>query len=456
MSKFVSVVELNKIPVVGLVVESSATAPSSPVSGQLWNDTSVSPNKVRWYRASDLTWVAADGTSIPNAYITDAMIAAANKDGTAGVASLRTLGTGAQQAVAGTDARLSDARPPNGSAGGSFLNGSYPSPGMVPGSITGTEIAAAIKDAVAGTASLRTLGSAATSALAGNTPLNSIAAPTANVDLNNLKIINLATPTNSNDAARLIDIQVGSVAGIDNKPSARVGSTANLTLSGLSAIDTITPVAGDRILVKNQTTASQNGIYVAAAAAWARSSDTITPNTFLFVEEGAINQDTQWMVTNNGTITIGTTAINFSQFGAPGSASGTANRITVVGGVVDIAATYVGQNSLTTLGTVSTGTWNGTDIAVADGGTGASTAAAARANLGTVGKFSANLAALTAGVYLNVTHGLGTTDILTPSFKEISTGNGLDLDWRVIDLNTVAVKADVAFALNTLRIVVVG
>ena len=148
-------------------------------------------------------------------------------------------------------------------------------------------------------------------------------------------------------------------------------------------------IAGDRVLVKNQSTASQNGIYVVAAGAWSRSSDmdawTEFPGAFTFVEEGTTQADTGWVCTVNQGGTLGTTAVTWVQFSSTGaylagngltltgntfSVVGTANRISVSGSGVDIASTYVGQTSITTLGTVGTGTWNATTIATNRGGTG--------------------------------------------------------------------------------------
>jgi hypothetical protein len=111
---------------------------------------------------------------------------------------------------------------------------------------------------------------------------------------------------------------------------------------------------------------------------------------FTFVEEGTANADNGYVATHNGTPTFGTTAISFDQFSGAGQISagngltktgntidvvGTSNRISVTANAVDISATYVGQTSITTLGTIATGTWNGTEVGVAYGGTGLTAAA---------------------------------------------------------------------------------
>ena len=208
---------------------------------------------------------------------------------------------------------------------------------------------------------------------------------------------------------------VDSVAnGLDVKASVRVATTANLgatysnsapstlTNSGAQAaiaIDGVTLVANDRVLVKNQTAGAQNGFYKvttvgSGSANWvltrtpdADAASELTAGAFTFAEEGTANGDNGYVLSTNGAITLGTTAITFEQFSGAGQitagngltkngntidAVGTANRITVAADTIDISTSYVGQTSITTLGTIATGTWAATDVAVAHGGTGLS------------------------------------------------------------------------------------
>jgi hypothetical protein len=94
-------------------------------------------------------------------------------------------------------------------------------------------------------------------------------------------------------------------------------------------------------------------------------------------------------------------------------------------------------------------------VPIAKGGTNATTAAAARSNLGATTKFAANNGALTAGVASNVTHNLGTSDVIV-QIHEISSGAMVELDVVVVDANTVSIKSDVAVSASVLRIVVIG
>jgi hypothetical protein len=229
--------------------------------------------------------------------------------------------------------------------------------------------------------------------------LDQMAAPTSAVSLNSQKITNLATPTNATDAATKGYVDAAR-QGLDVKKSVRAATTGPVTLStaivaGQTLDTTVTLAEGDRVLVKDQATSSQNGIYVVqASGAPVRATDAngtadtgeVSGGTFTFVEEGTVNADSGWVVSSNGTITVGTDAMVWSQFSGTGQITagdgltkdgnilnvvGTTDRITVGANSVDIASTYVGQNSITTLGTITTGTWSADTIVVGKGGTGA-------------------------------------------------------------------------------------
>ena len=107
-------------------------------------------------------------------------------------------------------------------------------------------------------------------------------------------------------------------AGISWKQPVDCGTTANITLSGLQTLDGVTVVAGSRVLVKNQTTTSQNGIYLASATAWSRAPDADTWDELIsaicFVESGTTLAGSAWYCTIQPGGTIGTTAITWSNF----------------------------------------------------------------------------------------------------------------------------------------------
>lgn len=132
-----------------------------------------------------------------------------------------------------------------------------------------------------------------------------------------------ANPSADNQLAR--KAYVDSVAqGLDIKDSVKAATTANITLSGTQTIDGVGILADDRVLVKNQSTGSQNGIYICAAGAWSRASDFANgadeAGAFTFIEQGSTQADTGWVCTNNkGSGVVGTNALVFSQFSGAGT-----------------------------------------------------------------------------------------------------------------------------------------
>lgn len=147
--------------------------------------------------------------------------------------------------------------------------------------------------------------------------LDQMASPTTAVSFNSQKITNLADPTNPQDAATKNYVD-NAIAGTSWKNSVTLATTANIALTGSISIDGTSTTTGMRVLVKNQTTAAQNGVYVAAAGAWSRASDCDSwaelISSAVFVEKGTVNADSAWVCTVDAGGTLGTTAITYTQF----------------------------------------------------------------------------------------------------------------------------------------------
>lgn len=172
---------------------------------------------------------------------------------------------------------------------------------------TGTQLAATVSDFTAAVQAIRWA---------------SMVSPNASVDFNSQKAINQADPTNPQDSAtkNYVDVTIASAtAGITYKAPVRVATTANITLSGTQTIDSVSVTAGQRVLVKNQSTAANNGIYLCAAGAWTRTTDAdsaaeLEGGVIVPVDEGTANANTMWMLASDIT-TLGTDAMSWVQFG---------------------------------------------------------------------------------------------------------------------------------------------
>ncbi|MEC7914632.1 MAG: hypothetical protein VX918_10235, partial [Chloroflexota bacterium] len=204
-------------------------------------------------------------------------------------------------------------------------------------------------------------------------------------DGSTLAKLRVAEPSGTTDVASKGYVD-GVASGLDVKDSVRGASTAAGTLASSfangSTVDGLTLATGDRILIKDQADGSENGIYtVNASGAPTRATDCdanseVTAGLFTFVEAGTANADSGWVLSTDGSITVGTTSIAFAQFSGAGSIVAGAGLtksgstldvvagtgITVNANDVQISASYAGQNTITTLGTIATGVWSGTSI----------------------------------------------------------------------------------------------
>ena len=304
--------------------------------------------------------------------------------------------------------------------------------------------------------------------------------------------ISVATPTEAAHAATKGYVDAAR-SGLDVKDSVRVATTGPINISADlengDTIDGVTLATGDRVLVKDQSSAAENGIYVVVASgAASRSTDAdtsaeVTSGMFTFVAEGTVNADSGWVLSTNDTITLGTTELTFAQFSGAGQvtagagltksgntidAVGTTDRITVNADSIDIASTYVGQSTITTLGTVTTGTWNATTIAIANGGTNATTEASARTNLAAGGIQGAGVSvpvlsrkvALTIGdasaATFTVTHAFNTRDVQVEIYETASPYASVICDVERTTVDAVTISFATAPGSGAYRVVVTG
>jgi len=219
--------------------------------------------------------------------------------------------------------------------------------------------------------------------------LNEFTAPNGAVSLNSQKITGLADPTADADAANKSYVD-GVAQGLDVKDSVKVATTANITLSGTQTIDGVAVSADERVLVKEQSTASQNGLYLCKASTWTRTDDLPTganaAGAFVFVEQGTVNSENGFTCTSDtGSAVVGTNNLVFGQFSGAGQISAgdglskngnnLAADLKANGGIV-FESTELAVN-------LSASSITGT-LAVSDGGTGSTSASAARTALGLV------------------------------------------------------------------------
>lgn len=154
--------------------------------------------------------------------------------------------------------------------------------------------------------------------------LDQMATPTASVSMNSQTLTNLANGSGANDAvnkSQLDAVAAAAATGISIKSPVRAASTANVTVGSTgngATMDGVTLATNDRILLKDQTTGNQNGIYVVGASSLTRATDMdatgeVVPGTLVYVTEGSVNGDKSFAVQSDAAITVGTTTITWVQ-----------------------------------------------------------------------------------------------------------------------------------------------
>lgn len=255
------------------------------------------------------------------------------------------------------------------------------------------------------------------------------------LDLLNQRIVNVGNPSSDQDVAT--KAYVDAVArGLDWKDAVVAASTGNVTVATAPAsIDGVTLAAGSRVLLKDQTTGSENGIYTYSAtgsplvrALDADSSAEVTAGMAVTVTGGTANADRLYVLTTDTAVTLGTTALTFVQVGAGG-------------------ATYTAGNGLTLTG-VDFNIGAGTGISVAADSVSIDTAIVPR-------KFSANVGngSLTA---IPITHNLANRDVHVEVYTNATPWDTVICDVERTDTNTVTLRFATAPASNAYRVVVIG
>lgn len=393
--KFLVSLDLAKNELLNGRLQNLASAPSSPVSGQMYYDTGTNKfgifNGTTW----DYMGAGAGDFSSNTASSVDGEIVLFS--GTGGKTGKRATGTGIAKitsGVLGTATAGTDYLAPNGD--GSALTG-----------ITQSQIANLSSD-------LALLAPKASPTFTGT--------------------VTVPTPSNATDAASKGYVD-NAVQGLSWKQAVRVATTATVSLAnGLEngdTIDGVTLATGDRVLVKDHSTPANNGIYIVSASGTAsRAPDADTSaeidSMTVYVEQGTANADTVWTLTTDNP-TLGSTALTFAQVNG--------------GSVPQATTTTQGKVELATQAEAQAKT--DTDRAL----TPASVADFARKYTGLIGNGS--------NTSLGVTHGLGSQWVTAQVF-DASTNEEVECDIVLTNGTTTTFTFATAPANNAYRVVITG
>lgn len=468
MPAFYGAINLQQNEIQNAKVQNLGSAPSSPVTGQLYYNSTQ--NVLYWWNGT--TWISAAGAtmsaSVTTAAIGDAPVvgvstnpsAGDHKHGMPAFGGTVVAETGYGQASAvGSAVTLPHSDHTHGT----------------PALTTNTPVTQAVGDAAAvgvsafparddhrhgifgfGAPTAQTaFGGASATGSALTVPhsdhthgtpalpaVNALATTTGPLNMQSFQINALADPTNPQDAATKNYVD-GAINGLSWKAPVVAASTANIaSLSGTMTVDGVALVAGNRVLVKNQTTGSANGIYVVAAGAWTRAADSSTgaqvENEACYVDQGTTQAGTGWTCTTPLPITIGTTSLTYAQFSGAGTYTA-GNGLTLTGNVFAVGA---GTGILSTAGQVAVDT---TVIATQ-----------AYVNTAVTGVTKKYAGALNGSASPEtITHNLNTQDVVVMVHNSASPYQFVQVDWAALTVNTVQITYNPALGAGW-RVVVIG
>lgn len=289
--------------------------------------------------------------------------------------------------------------------------------------------------------------------LTANTRLDQIAAPTSAVSMNNQQITNVADGSADGHAATVGQLNTA-IRGQTWKDDVRVAHSANVNISnpGTMVYDGVTLVAGERVLLYGQSTASQNGPYVvgaSSATALVRAPDfdassEIANGAAIPIREGT-QADSYALLTTDGAITLGSTNLTFTILGGTSISAGAG--LTKTGNVFDVVSSHA--FIVVNADSIDIGT-----LPVNKGGTGATDAATARTNLAATTKVNFTIGT-GASTSIACAHNLGTRDVQVEVY-DMATYDTVECDVVRTDTNTVTLGFASAPATNALRAVVIG
>jgi len=399
---FLTPIDLTKNQLLNAVVQNLASAPASPVAGQIYYDTTA--NLLYFWNGT--AWVQAS-TAI-----------------TYGSPAALTPGNAAADGTATTVARSDHVHALPAWASTVAAQTAY-----AMASAAGVATTFARADHVHGTPTHVDADHAAIH-------LSALLSPIADVNWGGFKVTNLATPVAQTDAATKAYVDA-TAQGLDFKQSCAACSSTNITVSGPGAtIDGYTAANGDRILLIGQTTASENGIWIfnGSAAALTRapdanSSTNLTAGALTFVTGGTANVDKSFVLTTTGTITVGTTAQTWTQFGG-GTTYTAGNGLSLTGAQFSVLPAPSGG------------------LTVSGAGVAIDTTVVARKIAFNVGDGTSTA--------ITLTHNLGTNDVNVTCYRNSTPWDDVIVDISRPSINTVTLTFATAPAANAFRALVTG